>query len=97
MRHMVFMKLAPGSFDERAERDYVETFGELRRALPGDILSCRVLRNSVERAQNMDVLIEMTLAGPESLPRYLSHPLHRAIGERYAADIVSLASFDCEE
>ena len=89
MRHMVFMKLAPGRFDERAERDYVETFGELRRALPGDILSCRVLRNSVERAQNMDVLIEMTLAGPESL--------HRAIGERYAADIVSLASFDCEE
>ena len=97
MRHMVFMKLAPGRFDERAERDYAETFGELRRALPGDILSCRVLRNSVERAQNMDVLIEMTLAGPESLPRYLCHPLHRSIGERYAADIVSLASFDCEE
>ena len=46
VRHMVFMKLAPGRFDERAERDYVETFGELRRALPGDILSCRVLRNA---------------------------------------------------
>lgn len=96
MRHMVFMKFRPGRFDERAGRDFDETFAALQVALPGDILSCRVLRNTVERGQNMDVLIEIALAGPESLPRYLSHPLHTAIGRRYDGDIVSIASFDCD-
>ncbi len=97
MRHFVFMKLSPGRFDEAAERDYRATFQALRAALPDDILACRVVRNTVKRPQNMDVMIEITLAGPDSLARYLEHPLHRAIGARYAPDIIQIASFDCEE
>ena len=97
MKHLVFMKLIPGAFDDAAERDYRETFAALQSALPDDILAVSVRKNCVARAQNMDVLVEMTLAGEPSLQAYLNHPLHRAIGQRYSDKIVSVASFDYQE
>ena len=96
MIHMVFMKFPPGVFDGAAERDFSDTFSALREALPSDILSARVLTNCVARPQNMDVLILLDLAGPASLPRYLEHPLHQAIGRRYNPLVQSIASFDTE-
>ena len=60
MKHLVFMKLIPGAFDDAAERDYRETFAALQSALPDDILAVSVRKNCVARAQNMDVLVEMT-------------------------------------
>ena len=97
MRHMVMMKLQPGAYDDQADADYRETFRALQAALPEEILSVQVLRNCVPRAPNMDVLIEMRLRSPESLPIYLHHPLHVAIGERYNPKVVRIASFDTEE
>ncbi len=96
MKHLVLMRLEPGRFDAAAEREYNETFDALKAALPDDILAFRVLRNCVAREQNMDVMIELELAGPDSLPAYLDHPLHKAIGARYNPYVLSIASFDYE-
>jgi hypothetical protein len=97
MKHLVLMQLQPGKFDDAAEQDYRETFAAIQAALPDEVRAVRVLRNTVARKQNMDVMIEMDLASPESLPKYLEHPLHRAIGARYNPYVVQIASFDYEE
>ncbi len=97
MKHLVFMKLEEGRFDEAAERDYRKTFAALAAALPDAIVSCCVRRNTLDRAQNFDVMIELTLTGPEALQAYLQHPLHKAIGARYQPYIRSIGSFDYEE
>ena len=97
MKHYVLMRLKEGVFDEEALRDYRETFAHLRAALPEEILSARVRVNTVDRPQNMTVMIEMTLKDADSLPKYLNHPLHKAIGQRYNPFVEAIASFDCEE
>ena len=96
MRHIVMMKLQPGVFDAAALKDYRDTFRALQEALPEDILAVRVIPNAVPREQNMDVMIEMELRNAEALPRYLRHPLHVGIGERYNPHVVKIASFDEE-
>ena len=65
-------------------------------ALPEDVLDVRVSRNCIDRPQNMTVLIELLLMNQDSLPKYLQHPLHKAIGERYNPYVEQIASFDCE-
>lgn len=97
MTHMVLMKLRDGCFTDEVYFDYCETFDAIARALPEDVLRVRVYRNCVTRDQNMDVLIRMELAGPDSLQKYLNHPLHVAIGSRMNPHVVKIASFDCEE
>ena len=94
MRHIVMMKLQPGVFDDKALADYRATFRALREALPEDVLAVRVIPNAVPREQNMDVMIEMELRDADSLPRYLRHPLHVGIGERWNPYVVKIASFD---
>ena len=97
MKHYVLMRLKEGVFDARAEEDYRQTFEALKEALPEEILSVRVRKNTVSRPQNMTVMIEMTLKNEQSLGRYLRHPLHVGIGERYNPFVEAIASFDCEE
>lgn len=97
MRHIVMMRLKPGIFDEAAEAEYRETFDALREALPEDILGVRVIRNIVDRPQNMTVMIEMQLREEASLPRYLNHPLHQAIGKKYNPFVEAIASFDAQD
>ncbi|MBQ9211742.1 MAG: Dabb family protein [Clostridia bacterium] len=94
LKHLVMMRLQPGVFTEEAEQEYRETFAALQAALPEDILSVRVERNVVERPQNMTVLVEMLLKGEASLPLYLRHPLHQAIGAKYNPAVEAIASFD---
>ena len=77
MKHYVLMRLKPGVFDGEAEADYRETFEKLREALPEEILSVSVRRNTVDRPQNMTVMIEMTLKDQDSLKKYLSHSLQQ--------------------
>ena len=96
MKHFVLMRLQPGVFDEEAERDYRETFEALQKALPEEILDVTVRRNVVDRPQNMTVMIEMSLKDQASLQKYLSHPLHIGIGQRYNPFVEAIASFDCE-
>ena len=96
MKHFVLMRLQPGVFDEAAERDYRETFEALQKALPEEILDVTVRRNVVDRPQNMTVMIEMSLKDQASLQKYLSHPLHVGIGQRYNPYVEAIASFDCE-
>ena len=97
MRHIVMMRLKPGIFDAAAEQEYRETFAALAQALPEDILAVRVIRNSVDRPQNMTVMIEMQLKDESSLPRYLQHPLHQGIGKKYNPYVEAIASFDCPD
>ena len=97
MRHIVMMRLSPGVFDDATEKEYKETFHALQAALPEDILAVKVLRNTVDRKQNMTVMIEMILKDETSLPLYLNHPLHKAIGVKYNPHVEAIASFDCED
>ncbi|MBQ9010647.1 MAG: Dabb family protein [Clostridia bacterium] len=97
MRHIVMMRLKPGVFDEAAEREYRETFDALAREMPEEILRVQVHRNIVDRAQNMTVMIEMTLREEASLQRYLTHPLHVAMGKKYNPYVEAIASFDCPD
>ena len=96
IRHLVLMRLQPGVFTPDALKDYRDTFAALKAALPEDVLDARVYTNVVDRPQNMTVMIEMLLASPASLPRYLQHPLHQGIGKRYNPYVEAIASFDCE-
>ena len=89
-------RLQPGVFTPDALKDYRDTFAALKAALPEDVLDARVYTNVVDRPQNMTVMIEMLLASPASLPRYLQHPLHQGIGQRYNPNVEAIASFDCE-
>ena len=94
MRHFVLMKLRDGAFDAAAEADYRATFQALKEALPQDVLAVRVARDVVHRPTSMDVMIEMRLRDVSSLEKYLTHPLHVAIGERYNPLVERIASFD---
>ena len=96
IRHFVLMRLRPGVFTEEAKRDYIETFDALKAALPEDVLDAKVRANVVDRPQNMTVMVEMLLKDEASLPKYLRHPLHQGIGERYNPYVEAIASFDCE-
>ena len=96
IRHLVLMRLQPGVFTPDALKDYQDTFAALKAALPEDVLDAKVYTNVVDRPQNMTVMIEMLLASPASLPRYLQHPRHQGIGKRYNPYVEAIASFDCE-
>ncbi len=96
MRHFVFMKFKPGEFTEEAFSEIRDTFSALQKELPEEILSCRVLKNCVDREWNMDLLIEMELYSAESLPKYLKHPLHTGLGKRMDEHIAERRSFDAE-
>ena len=96
IRHLVLMRLKPGVFTPEARKDYEDTFAALKAALPEDILDAKVHENVVDRPQNMTVMIEMTLKDQTSLQKYLSHPLHVGIGQRYNPYVEAIASFDCE-
>ncbi len=95
LRHIVMMRLKAGIFDAEAEADYKRTFLALKEAFPGRILDVKVSRNTVERKQNMTVMVEMLLKDETVLTEYLKHPLHRGIGERYDPHVEAIASFDC--
>ena len=56
-----------------------------------------MIRNIVDRPQNMTVMIEMQLREEASLPRYLNHPLHQAIGKKYNPFVEAIASFDAPD
>ena len=96
IRHLVLMRLKPGVFTPEAQQDYKDTFAALKAALPEDVLDTKVYANVIDRPQNMTVMIEMILKEEASLPRYLQHPLHRGIGQRYNPSVEAIASFDCE-
>ena len=97
MRHILMMRLMPGIFDEAAEQEYRSTFDALAKALPEEVQSVRVIRNIVDRPQNMTVMIEMQLRDESSLQQYLKHPLHQAIGKKYNPYVEAIASFDCPD
>ena len=97
MVHMVFMKLEEGFLTEEIFRVYRETFAAIAADLPEEVRRAEVLRNCVPREQNMDILIRLDLRDAESLPKYLRHPRHLAIGEKMNPHVLKLASFDYEE
>ena len=97
IRHLVLMRLKPGVFTAEAQQNYRDTFAALKAALPEEILDAKVYANVIDRPQNMTVMIEMRLKDEGSLPRYLQHPLHREIGQRYNPFVEAIASFDCKE
>lgn len=97
MIHMVFMKFEDGFFCDEIRDKIADTFRVLSREMPDEIFEAEVLTNCVERETNMDLLIRMSLKDEDSLPKYLHHPAHIAIGVEINPHIVNRCSFDYEE
>lgn len=96
MIHMVFMKFEEGFCSEQVIKEIADAFARLRQALPDNIRDVEIKRNCIQRDANMDLLIRMELTNADSLPLYLSHPIHRDIGEKINPHIVNRCSFDYE-
>lgn len=97
MIHMVFMKMEPGILTEEVLQMYRDTYAKIQADLPEHVLQVEILRNCVERDQNMDLMIRLHLAGRDSLAVYLQNADHIAIGQKMNPHVLKIASFDYEE
>lgn len=95
--HMVFMKFEDGYFTPEVINEIKETYRTLQGELPNDIHTVKIIQNCIERDTNMDLLIRANLEGKDSLPIYLNHPAHVAIGKKMNPHIINRFSFDYEE
>ncbi len=94
MTHIVMMKFEEGFFSPAVTAQIGEAFAALAKALPDEIREVQIEENCVQRPVNMDLFIRMELAGEQSLPVYLDHPIHRKISGTINPHIVSRCSFD---
>ena len=94
MKHFVLLKFAPAYLTAENYLEITNAFQNLKNALPEHIQNAIVHQNIVERAGNMDIMIELDLTSADSLPIYLNHPIHQAIGEKMNPHIISRVSFD---
>ena len=94
MKHFVLLKFDPAYLTNENYHEIETAFRDLKNALPANIKNAIVHRNIIDRASNMDIMIEMELDSAESLPIYLNHPIHLAIGEKMNPHITNRVSFD---
>lgn len=94
MKHFVLMKFKKEYLTKDIFEDLTKEFMEIANVLSG-ISSCYVEKNIVARAENMDVMVIMELKNKKELVRYLNHPLHIALAEKYSPHIEKRISFDC--
>lgn len=94
--HMVFMKFEEGYFTPDVMKEIGDTYRTLCDELPNDIYTVQIIKNCIERDTNMDLLIRAQLKDENSLPIYLNHPAHIAIGKKMNPHITNRCSFDYE-
>lgn len=94
MKHFVLLKFEPSYLTEEIYLEIETAFAELKKALPDDVLAAIVHKNIIARESNMDIMIEMELKSSASLPTYLNHPIHQAIGAKMNPHITNRVSFD---
>ena len=83
MKHIVMFRFAEGRFSDSVVLEAKQVFAELQKALPEDILSVNIQKNSVSRDQNYDLAAIMEIKEEASLNRYLMHPIHTALAARW--------------
>lgn len=97
LMHMVFMKFEGGYFTPEVVNEIEDTYRTLSSELPNDIYTVQIIKNCIERDTNMDLLIRARLKDGNSLPIYLNHPAHIAIGKKMNPHIIDRCSFDYED
>ena len=93
MYHYLLLKFEPGFFSDEIFSLAVDTFAEIKSALPG-VKDVQVYRNCSNCNSNADLLIRMELAKQEDLELYLEHPLHRSFVEQVNPHVMQKATFD---
>lgn len=94
MKHFVLLKFDPAYLTAENYHEIETAFKDLKKALPNNVKNTVVHRNIIDRASNMDIMIEMELDSAESLSIYLNHPIHLAIGKKMNSHIINRVSFD---
>ena len=93
IRHYVIFTFEEGFLKPEHVAEYRNVFSELAKEVPG-ILSAEVHENCVDRPANMDLMVIMDLEDESVLGRYLPHPEHAAMGEKYNPHVTKRVSFD---
>lgn len=94
MTHLVLLKFEAGYLNTEHFCKIEHTFSELKNALPGHITNVHIYQNTVSRASNMDIMIELELSSADSLSVYLNHPIHLKLGEEMNPHVTNRVSFD---
>lgn len=93
MTHYVLLKFVEGADMEHAEGLVRETYAALDREL-SYLHEPVVHRCCVERDTNADIMVSLTLDGPEFLQPYLKHPLHVNMAQTLKDEIKGQTTFD---
>ena len=93
IRHYVIFTFEDNFFTEEHLKEYRRVFDDLVKEVPG-VKAAQVHENSVDRPANMDLMVILDLEDESVLPRYLSHPKHAAMGEKYNPHVTKRVSFD---
>lgn len=94
MTHLVLMKFQDNFLNDANLSEISEAYQELKKALPEEIYNVNIYRNIVARESNMDIMIELELKNADSLPIYLTHPIHQAISTKMNPYVITRVSFD---
>ena len=93
IKHFVIFRFEENFFTEENYNEYVKAFKIIEDAFEG-VKSAKVFRNCVDRAANMDLMIEMVLEDETVLTQYLNHPEHMRMGQKYNPHVTDRVSFD---
>ena len=93
MKHLVLFRVQPGGLTEERKRQIEQVYAQLAELVEG-LRSVKVYYNCVDREQNLDVMVEMELDGPQALKAYLEHPLHVEFAADSREFISQAVSFD---
>lgn len=94
MIHLVLMKFQDNFLDDDHFSQITAAYQELKQTLPEEIYNVNIYRNIVARESNMDIMIELELKNADSLPIYLTHPIHQAISTKMNPYVINRVSFD---
>ncbi|MCI8331998.1 MAG: Dabb family protein [Clostridiales bacterium] len=97
MKHLVLMKFKPNVYEQKVKDEIDSAYAQIARDLPDLVLSYIIRENCLAGGRGMDLLIELTIAKPNALEAYLTHPAHKAISEKYNPYLTERCSFDYED
>ena len=91
------MKFKPNVYNHAVKDEIDHAYAQILHDLPDVLLSYVIRENCLATKQGMDLLIELTLTDQNTLEKYLTHPAHLAISEKYNPYLTERGSFDYED
>ena len=91
------MKFKANFYSQEVKEDIDHAYAQILHDLPGVLLSYVIRENCLTNKRGIDLLIELTITDPNDLGKYLTHPAHLAISEKYNPCLTERGSFDYED